>query len=135
MTSFVKLQGHTDLKYELACDSATFEAVDFQDVLQLVILKQFHTAILYLRYNILVFEAIQQHLLIKSTVTRGHTLAVSALSLCRYIMHLALVEVVGLKPVTLHKGVFCSFCLPLLSCHCYCLVFTCRLRGSINAPT
>ena len=27
-----KPQGHTDLKYELACDSVIFEAVDFQDV-------------------------------------------------------------------------------------------------------
>ena len=27
-----KLQGRTDLKYELACDSVIFEAVDFRDV-------------------------------------------------------------------------------------------------------
>ena len=32
MTSLLKLQGRIDLKYELACDSVTFEAVDFQDV-------------------------------------------------------------------------------------------------------
>ena len=44
-------------------------------------------------------------------MTQGHTLAVSALSLCRF-MHLGLVKVVGLKPVTLHKGVFLgSVCL------------------------
>ena len=32
MTSLSKLQGSIDLKYELACDSVTFEVVDFQDV-------------------------------------------------------------------------------------------------------
>ena len=32
MTGFVKFQGSVDLKYELACDSVTFEAIDFQDV-------------------------------------------------------------------------------------------------------
>ena len=32
MTGFVKTSRPYDLKYELACDSVIFEAVDFQDV-------------------------------------------------------------------------------------------------------
>ena len=74
-----------------------------------MILKQFHTAILY---NILVCEAIQQHLL---KYCEGHTLAVSALWLHRFIhLDLVYVYIVGLKPVTLHKGVY----LPSV-CLCY----------------
>ena len=97
-------------------------------VSQLVILTEtvsYYSPIL--RYNILVCEAIQQHLL----KHYDPSLAVSALSLQ---IHAPLVwwRYSSIKAVLLHKGVYFSFCLPLLSCHCYCLVFTCRLTGSMH---
>ena len=64
-------------------------------------------------------------------MTQGHTLAVSALSLCR-LTHLWLGRGSGPKTSTTTEMCLLSFCLPLLSCHCYCLVFTCRLRGSMH---